>query len=478
MRKPAAQNAMSKPHADRHDVVQLKRHSEVTMFEKYTSAYLCLLAVATNLAFASPGLSQPVQARATADFLQSVGIVSTFPDRGQPVERTIEMLKYVGFRWVRAGIEGVTDTGPTTMDTFLQLHRSVGVKFAWGLVSGGSDLDELLRTGRVLAQNGALLAFEGNNEPNNWPIWHDGERGGGTGSWLPVARLHADLYERVKSDPLLMTYPVWSISEPGAQTDNAGLQFLQVPDQAETLMPAGTRFADFANVHNYIYHPNSPHPANNKTWNAADPSENSAVDGLYGNFGRTWNKHFEGYTAEQLDDLPRVTTETGVTVGGKITEELHASHLVNIYLAQFARGYAFTSVYLLRDREDEEGNQAFGFFRTDYTPRKAAVYLRHLMRGLADNGRRDSYGKLDYVIPFKPDTVHDLLLQRSDGTFQLVLWAERLDGSETIEIELGQKASRITIDDPSQLGETVQTLHDIDRLTLVLGDRPIVINID
>ncbi|MGF9567609.1 glycosyl hydrolase [Neorhizobium sp. JUb45] len=448
------------------------------MFRKTTLAKLTFLPMALHLALASPGRTEPVQAQATLDFLESVGVVSTFPDRGQPIERTIEMLRYVGFRWVRAGIEGVTETGPTTMDTFLELHRLLGVKFAWGLVSGGSDLDQLIRTGGILAQHDALLAIEGNNEPNNWPIRHNGEEGGGTGSWLPVARLQADLYKRVKADPLLAAYPVWSLSEPGAQTDNTGLQFLQIPDNSETLMPAGTRFADFANVHNYIYHPNSPHPANNKTWNAADPSKDSAVDGLYGNFGRTWNKHFRGYTDEQLAVLPRVTTETGVTIGGKITEELHASHLVNIYLSQFARGYAHTSVYLLRDREDEEGNQAFGFFRPDYTPRKAAIYLRHLMRALEDNGRRNSYDTLDYSIPFKADTVHDLLLQRSDGKFQLVLWAERLDGDETVEIMLAQPALQVTIDDPATSDDAVRILQNVDGITVSLRDRPIVVLIE
>ncbi len=46
------------------------------------------------------------------DFLNSIGIDSTFPDRGQPLTKTIEMVKYAGFRWVRGGIEGLTDQGP------------------------------------------------------------------------------------------------------------------------------------------------------------------------------------------------------------------------------------------------------------------------------------------------------------------------------------------------------------------------------
>ena len=47
-----------------------------------------------------------------ADFLNSVGVNATFPDRGQPLAKTIEMIKFAGFRWIRGGIEGLTEPGP------------------------------------------------------------------------------------------------------------------------------------------------------------------------------------------------------------------------------------------------------------------------------------------------------------------------------------------------------------------------------
>jgi hypothetical protein len=65
-------------------------------------------------------------------------------------------------------------------------------------------------------------------------------------------------------------------------------------------MPDGTTYADFANVHNYIYHPNSPGLEDNKTWNAADPGPACKVDGLYGNYGLTWAKKFPGYSVKDL----------------------------------------------------------------------------------------------------------------------------------------------------------------------------------
>ncbi|WP_197063417.1 hypothetical protein [Novosphingobium malaysiense] len=380
---------------------------------------------------------------------------------------------------MRAGIEGLTEDGPTTIQTFLDLHRKAGVKLNWGLVSGGTDLDLLIRTGKVLAKADALLAFEGNNEPNNWGIEYEGEKGGGnTLSWMPVAKLQRDLYHAVKSDPLLSRYPVWTISEPGAQVDNVGLQFLTIPHGAATLMPAGTRYADYANLHNYIYHPNSPAPEDNKTWNAADPTASSKVDGLFGNYGRTWRNGFKGYDRAQLTTLPRVTTETGVAINGPIDERMQALHLLNIYLAQFKRGYSYTSVYILRDRTDEGGNQTYGFFRPDYQPRLAAHYLHNLTTILADDASAESPGSLAYAIPDQPDTVHDLLLQRSDGTFQLVVWGERLQGADEVTIELADIPASIVLYDPTLGTDPRRKIIGKRSFDLTLSDHPIVVAIN
>jgi hypothetical protein len=418
------------------------------------------------------------KAAATSSFLDSIGIVSTFPDRGQPLGKTIEMLRYGGFRWVRAGIEGLSDRGPTTLQTFLEMHRTTGVRFSWGLVSGGSDVTRLVQTGKVLAEAGALLAFEGNNEPNNWGVTYQGEKGGGREqSWMPVAKLQRDMYAAVKGDPVLSKYPVWSISESGAERDNVGLQYLTIPPGAGTLMPDGTKYADYANVHNYIYHPSSPFPADNKVWNAADPSSASKVDGLFGNFGVTWAQKFRGYSQEQLDHLPRVTTETGATVEGQVTEEMQARNLLNLYLAQFKRGYAYTSVYLLRDRTDEGGNQSFGFYRPDYSPRKAAIYLHNLTTILQDKHTSTDLQQFDYTIADQPETTHDLLLQRSDGSFQLIVWSERVLGEDHVTIRFAARRASATIFDPTIGTDPIRSLSNVESIEVALGDHPIVVTI-
>lgn len=405
-----------------------------------------------------------------ADFLGSIGVNSAISRRGETLPQTIRAAAYLGLGWIRTGYE----SGVPPAD-LLELHRRTGVRFSYGLLSGGADIPRLLEGARQLARAGALLALEGPNEPNNWGITYGGQTGGRGDSWLPVARLQRDLYQAVKGDPTLKKYPVWTLTESGAQTDNVGLQFLAIPKGARCAMPDGTRYADYANAHNYIYHPNSPGLEDNKTWNAADPGPACKVDGLYGNFGRTWARHYPGYSEAALQTLPRVTTETGALIGGAVTEEIHARNLLTLYLDQRKRGWSHTGVYLLRDRSDEAGNQQFGFYKPDHTPRKAAVYLHNLTTILADRGARKRPGGLAYTIADAPATVHDLLLQKSDGTSALVIWNERVTGSDRVTVDLGRDHAVVRIYDPTVGTTPTETLRRVRSLPLTLSDHPLIL---
>ena len=106
-------------------------------------------------------------------FLDSIGANSAISVRGENLPKTIECARYLGIRWFRSGIEG-----DIPLRDFVELHKRAGVRFSWGLGSGGTDIAKLIETGRNVAAAGALLAFEGPNEPNNWGITYQGQAGG------------------------------------------------------------------------------------------------------------------------------------------------------------------------------------------------------------------------------------------------------------------------------------------------------------
>ena len=114
-------------------------------------------------------------------------------------------------------------------------------------------------------------------------------------------------------------------------------------------------------------------------------------------------------------------------------------------------------MYLLRDRTDEGGNQSFGFFKADHTPHKAARYLHNLTTILTDRDSLARPARLNYSIPEQPATVHQMLLQKSDGTFALVIWDERLKGADDVTVHLGGTYPAVKIYDPTIGTDPVET---------------------
>jgi len=451
------------------------------------------------------------------DFLNSIGVNSAIYRRGENINGTIDACKYLGVRWIRTdenaqGNEG----GSSKLSQIKRLYEEAGVKVSLSLGSGGSNITNLVKGAKEVAALGALLAIEGNNEPNNWGITYQGEKGGGSATtWVPVARLHRDLYTAVRAAQELDDYPVWATSEMGDQKDNVGLQFLTVPETGTTVLEEfrGVTFADAANCHNYFAHSGWQTIQDNQTWWPSDPSRNAKADHLYGNFGSTWNKKFPGYTEEQLRSIPKVTTETGITLTTQytwewenpnklvyntnkpnadytnplkcITEELQGLMYMSLYLAQFKQGWSHTAMYIMRDRSDENGNQSFGFYygnngtgsNNRYNKRLSAHYFHNFTTILADDATAapSNPAQVTYDIPNRPlDTrtnsglkvplVHDLLLQKSNGKFYLIVWSEMFrGGTADISVDFDETFSEIKVYNPAQY----------DATDLELGVRPV-----
>jgi hypothetical protein len=70
-----------------------------------------------------------------------------------------------------------------------------------------------------------------------------------------------------------------------------------------------------------------------------------------------------------------------------------------------------------------------------------------------------------------------LLLQHSDGTFQLIVWGERLSGQDRVTVDLGVRRPSVRVYDPTTGVEPVKTLTNVGSLELTLSDRPMVIAI-
>jgi len=427
-------------------------------------AFLCSVSLAVSSVYAAPDSASGVTAVSSNSFLNSLG-VNTHVAQGYKPESYLEPLQYLGVRNIRDG--GTPDRLPG----LLMLHGKAGVQ----VDVVGVKVHNIISTAKNLAEAGALMAIEGPNEPNNFPVTYQGQKGGGKDSWVPVALIQKELYSAVKNDPELRQYPVFHVSEGGGEFDNVGMQFLTIPQGSGTLMPDGTQFADYANTHNYVSGNHAGY-VDNQAWKAADPTLKDHWDGLYVEYGVTWRKHFSGYSNAQLETLPRVTTETGwdteANPGG---ERVQGIVLVNTLLAQFKRGWKYTFIYEVGDGEGSKGHQ--GLYHPDGTPKLAATYIHNLTSILADNHAVPNPAKLAYSIANEPDTVHDLLLQKSNGAFELVVWGEQVSGSNNVAIHLGSAHAKVKIYDITTGTQPVQTLVNVSSIPLTVSDHAMIVEI-
>jgi len=418
----------------------------------------------------------PTTAVRANGFLNSIGACTHIKQGEDDPTRVAECLRYCGIRAIRD--DGTTN--PTTLQSFVNVHKASGAKVVLLPING--DVAASLAEYETLAAAGALLAAEGPNEPNNWHVTYKGATSSNKTS-LPIARFQADLYAAVKADPNLAGISVFHSSEAGgSEPDNCGLQYLIIPKGAGCLMPDGTKYADYANPHNYVCDHLKGITEDNIAWNAEDPALKGKWDGLYVEYGHTWwGGGFNGYTPPQLAALPRVTTETGwsTRAGGgghadAISEEEQGKLFVNLYLDGFKRGWSYTFIYMLRD---SPGQGAWGFVRSDYSHKASATYLHNLTAILADRSSNFMPHELDYRIPDKPATVHDLLIEKSDGTLELAVWGERAKGSDDITMKLGATKASVKVYDPTRGIAPVHTVANVTSIPLTLSDHALIIEI-
>jgi hypothetical protein len=90
---------------------------------------------------------------------------------------------------------------------------------------------------------------------------------------------------------------------------------------------------------------------------------------------------------------------------------------------------------------------------------------------LSDTSSNFAPAALDYSIPGEPATVHDLLMQKSDGNYVLAVWGDQVAGeSANVIINLGRTFPMVNVYDVTSGTSPIQTLRDISSVLLTLTD--------
>jgi hypothetical protein len=288
-------------------------------------------------------------------------------------------------------------------------------------------------------------------------------------------------YSMVHSDPKLAGIAVWDMTEPGAEPDNQGLQFLTVPGGAGTIQAAGTRFADVANLHNYIQASGQTVVVDNQVW-TAESINGSPNDGMQGEYcNSTSARGFSATPQANCAGIPKVTTETSWSTARGITNDQQGKLATNLYLTAAKDGYWYTFWYLLFD-EPQAGSGGFGLMaQSDGTSHVAAkasgTYLHNLTSILNDNTSAFTPVGLSYSVDGEPETGHDLLFEKSNGTYELAVWDDRPvgEGMDAVTVNLGKSYLTVNVYDITGGTSPVQTLSNASMVPLNLTDHALVV---
>jgi hypothetical protein len=414
---------------------------------------VCTIAVCSAAIAAPPSVG--VEALSTEKFIDTIGInihVNYTDGAYADVGKVGDALQWLGVRHVRDNTPG--NSAP--ISAYVHLGKR-GFKYTFII---GDDVKrsfaqfELIET----AAPGSIVAIEGFNEINNWPVTYAGLKGEAAGF-----AGQQDLYALVHRTPYLADVPVYDLT---------GYDAKGVATRAG--------FADYANNHTY--------PQNGQQPN-------------YDKYGSVWIDWAFGDLRKFK--LPLVLTEFGyytVPQSGwnviGVDEATQAKGTLNGLLDAVNTGISRTYIYELLDEKPDpkhlNSGMHFGLFNNNYSPKRAATALRNFISILQANStpavNASAKGRMAFTLADWPVSARRLLMQKKDGRFVLVLWNEvpfwdRAAGkpinSEPIKVlvDFGKTAGVVNVYDPLIGTAPTMTQRNLSQTTVDVPDHPVFVEV-
>lgn len=404
-----------------------------------------------------------------ADFIDSVGINTHLSWGGSTsayANRTavLEAIDYLGVSFIRDG----SPTEGWTMPLYRTLADK-GIQFNI-VVTGpevtqyGSYAKDLQRIETLLKTHpDAVVSIEGLNEINMFGVTYNGVN---TAHDISIGRaLQAKLHAEVNARALLDDIPILNLSVGGLTAQEAA----KLGDL--------TAWADYGNWH--VYFGNGDQPGKNIESGVANAKKFSSGDPV-----QITEANY--YTAVHA-------MEWG---GGGVTEEVQAKLNLNLLLDAKRAGVERTYLYELMDNSTKAGatstvEGSLGLFHSDGTPKKAATAIRNLLTILEDEGgNADGFATkpLDFSVSGLPSSGRTMLMQESNGNYDIAIWAEPDIWNEdsrtaisapnsSVTVNLGKVAGTIKVYDPLIGTSPIATASNTSKITVNVSDHPLIVEV-
>jgi hypothetical protein len=175
-----------------------------------------------------------------------------------------------------------------------------------------------------------------------------------------------------------------------------------------------------------------------------------------------------------------------------VSESAAAKYISRLFLEDFAQGIPRTYLYEFLDEAVDPGlsdNQLhWGLVRANGTEKPAFITTKRLIAEVSDSAEPARFLHLAWSIAPIPVSTHHLLLQKSDGEFDLIIWREissfdltalsDIDNAQVASVlTLGRRATRITLYEPFLQDEPIKIYSNTAHVPILIPDHPLVIAI-
>ena len=324
------------------------------------------------------------------------------------------------------------------------LYASLGIKTImltgrykpgqWPSPLDPTQVDEELNEIKTQAL-AATVALEAPNE-------YDHSHGPDT-DWVGSIKNYSTLlYTEAKADPLLRDLPVIG---PSLTT----LEAYEAVGNADS-------YIDYGNQHLYQW----------TFWPGFDGMDKNGSRSI------TW----------YLDDLARCQSPSGKRIQGTeagytnyietggLSEEADGKYMARIFAEFFRRGVYRTYKYELVDEEDQRGREGmFGLLRSNLTEKSSFRAVINLISLLSDKGPSFKPDTLNYTLNGSMENVRQILFQKRNGDFYLMIWLEVSSWDVSAKIDLYPP--------PQEVALTLQASNNISGATLYAFNNTADVNI-
>jgi hypothetical protein len=212
-----------------------------------------------------------------------------------------------------------------------------------------------------------------------------------------------------------------------------------------------------------------------------------------------WVSRSKALANEQPATGPAVYTETGYSTNGGTTgdvnQDVQAKYTLDLLMDDAKNGIAHTDLYQLLDAYEPgspQGDDGYGLFNPSNQPKEAATAIHDLTTILADTGTDASTfttTAIGYSVTGLPATGNSMVIQKSNGASDIVVWNEPAIWNEStgteitaatqdVTVQLGATYQKVEVFDPLSGSAPTETLTNVSSVALGLTDHPLIVEVE